>query len=63
VNGIGLISLSALIVAIQLLAVGIATGNILSIAIGVPFAVVGLLGLTDDIVLNERITKKLLGLE
>jgi hypothetical protein len=61
VNGIGLMSLALLSVG-SLLPVGIMTGNSMLTALATLFIVAGTLGLLDDLVFNERLTKKLLRL-
>ena len=60
-NGIGLMSLALLSVG-SLLPVGMMTGNSMLTALAVPFIVVGTLGLLDDLVFHEYLTKKVLGL-
>jgi hypothetical protein len=62
VNGIGLMSIALLSVG-SLLLMGFATGNLLLVALALPFFVAGTVGLLDDLVLEERLTKKLLGLK
>lgn len=62
-NGIGLMAGATLAVGVQLVMVGAATANTLSLWLGMPFAIAGFLGLADDLVFDERITKKLLGLK
>ena len=61
-NGIGLMAGTALAVGIQLVVVGASAGSMLSVSVGVPLALVGLVGLLDDLVFHERITKKVLGI-
>lgn len=53
---------AALAVGIQLVMVGASAGSMLSVSIGVPIAIVGLVGLLDDLVFHERITKRVLGI-
>jgi hypothetical protein len=62
VNGIGLMSIALLSVG-SLLLMGFATGNLLLVGLALPFFVAGTVGLLDDLVLEERLTKKLLGLK
>jgi len=47
----------------SLLPVGMMTGNSMLTALAVPFIVVGTLGLLDDLVFHEYLTKKVLGLK
>jgi hypothetical protein len=63
VNGIGLMAIVTLAVGCQLVIAGAVSGNMVSLVLGVPFALAGALGLADDLVLKEWLTKKLLGLE
>lgn len=62
-NGVGLMSLALLSVGTLLLPLGIARADPVLSVVAMPFAVVGGLGLADDLLFNERITKKLLGLD
>jgi hypothetical protein len=56
-------SLALLSVGTLLLPLGIARADPVLSVVAMPFAVVGGLGLADDLLFNERITKKLLGLD
>jgi len=59
-NGIGLISTVILSVALSLMPFGASTHNSVAVWVSVPFLVVGFIGLVDDLVLKERIIKKIL---
>lgn len=61
-NGIGLMSLALLSVG-SLLPIGFWTNNLVLVGLALPFAVAGTLGLLDDLVFKERLTKRLLGLK
>jgi hypothetical protein len=62
-NGIGLMSIAVLAVGSCLLPLGVLTDNAMLTLLAVPFTVAGVLGLSDDLVLHNRISKKVLGLE
>jgi hypothetical protein len=62
-NGIGLMSIVLLAVGSCLLPLGVLTDNTMLSVLAVPFAVAGGLGLSDDLVMQNRISKKVLGLE
>jgi hypothetical protein len=62
-NGIGLMSLALIGVGVQTLLVAITGASIALGGFAMPFLVVGVLGLADDLLFEERITKKLLGLK
>jgi hypothetical protein len=61
-NGIGLIGLVLLTAGITLLTSAITELNPILVFVSLPFSTVGVLGLVDDLVLQERITKKILGI-
>jgi len=63
VNGIGLMGLALLTVGITLLASSITKSDSILVFLSLPFSAIGVLGLVDDLALQERITKKLLGIK
>jgi hypothetical protein len=56
-------SLALLGVGVQMLLLAIVGAGMVLGGVGMPFVVVGVLGLADDLLFKERITKKLLGLK
>lgn len=62
-NGIGMIGAALLSVAVSVLPLAVSRTDWILIAIALPFAIVGVLALADDLLLGERITKWLLGIK
>jgi len=62
-NGIGLIASALLTVAVSVLPLGVLKKDWVMFWVAFPFAVLGGVGLADDLLNHDRLAKKLLGIE
>ena len=63
VNGIGLMGLAVFALGFTMFTLGIHRNDLILILASLPFSAVGVVALFDDLLYNEKITKRLLGLE
>jgi len=62
-NGVGLIGAALLSIGASLLPLSVSKADWLLTAAALPFAIVGVLGLIDDLLLHEKIIKAILGIK